>query len=84
MGSFGNIDILYMEKIQKEWDDLADIERGKNPIKFPITIEKLDLPVLGTNLENFASSPAIIKSTKIVKAEEISLKKSKRKCNKLI
>ena len=34
--------------------------------------EKLDLPILGTNLENFAPSPAIIKSTKIVKVEEIS------------
>ncbi len=84
MGSFGNIDILYMEKIQKEWDDLADLERGKSPIKFPITIEKIDLPLLEKNLENFAPSPAINKSTKIIKVEEISLKKSKRKCNKLI
>jgi len=84
MGSFGNIDILYMEKIQKEWDDLVDLERDKSPIKFPIIMEKLDLPILETNLENFEPSPAIIKSTKIVKAEEIILKKSKRKCNKLI
>jgi len=84
MGSFGNIDILYMENLQKDWDKIVEREGGKQPIKFPILMDKPDLSGIDLKFENFSSSPSINNTPKVVRTEEVILKKNKRKCSSLM
>lgn len=82
MGSSRSIDILYMEKAQKEWEDR--INEGFAPVKFPVSFGVVDVPYLQleTMPENF--SPSQPKMAKSIKSESVSTKKNKRKCNNLM
>jgi hypothetical protein len=84
MGSSGNIDILYMEKIQREWEDSVEGEKNKTPIKFPVSMDSINIDLSELNFENFSTSPAIKKRSSVIKSEEVNTKKSKKKCNRLL
>lgn len=85
MGSFGNIDILYMESLQKEWDESIRAEIDRKPIKFPISIDKIEIDEIESFGEKFTPSTPI--SSKIhVGINEINTKrtKNKNKCKTLL
>lgn len=83
MGPFRNIDILYMETIQKDWEDSIEREINRKPIMFPVSLDRIEIDEIESFGEKFSPSPSIKRSEKD-NSREVNIKKKKNKCKSLL